>query len=272
MGTSKAYVETTVLTDALLKPGSKKEATAKAALNRYSETLLPVYSIKELKAGPLDYYSYVHDKLVQTHSFARTFAAINSLNPVKYGRRKSTYHEALAAAVQLDANSPTAVQPGSVLDEELADRYRLSLAVLITLSWQKRRKVTTETIQDLECYTEVQPMIGKDGFFDLSPKKCADDRPCCLWDELKLEENKSLLTAMRDAIPETAQGFEDKNRRKVLKHLINTPKLPLDREQCRQLGDAVFAFFCPQDADILTTNIRDHRPLAKALGKRARKP
>jgi hypothetical protein len=269
---SKAYVETTVLANVLLKPGSEKETAAKSALGRYEETLLPVYSIKELKAGPLDHYSYVHDKLVQTRSLAHTLAAINSLNPVTEARRKSTSFEALAAAAQLDSALPSPLRSNSSADEEMADRYRLSLAALIILSWQKRRKVTTKTIHDLECYTEAQPKIGKEGFFDLAPKECAYDRHCCLWGELRLEENKSVLTALRDAIPENSQGYEDKNRRKVLKHLINTPKLPLDREQCRWLGDAVFAFFCPADAVILTTNIKDHQRLAKAIGKRAEKP
>src|SRR5262249_48993045 len=119
---------------------------------------------------------------------------------------------------------------------------------------------------------EAEPRIGKDGFFEMAPMECSGDRPCCLWDELTKETNKSLLTALRDAIPVTSSGFEDRNRRKVLKQLINTPKIPLTRENCRWLGDAVFAFFCPQDAVILTTNTRDHGPLAKAIGKRAEAP
>lgn len=269
---SKAYVETTVLANVLLKPGSPKESDARVALARYGETLLPVYSIKELKAGPLDHYSYLHDKLVETRSLARTLIAVNSLNPVTEARRKSTSAEALAAAAYLDSANPRPFTAGSKADEEIADRYRLSLAVLISLKWQKRRSVTTKTFQDLDCYTEADPKIGKDGFFDLTPKECARDQPCCLWNQLTLDENRSLLVAMRDAIPETSTAYEDKNRRKVLKHLINTPKLPLDREQCRWLGDAVFAFFCPEDAVILTTNLRDHQRLAKAIGKRAEKP
>jgi len=269
---NKAYVETTVLTNVLLKPGSQKEAAAKSALSRYEETLLPVYSIKEFKLGPLDRYSYFHDKLVQTRSLAHTFAALNSLNPVKDARKKSTSLEVLEAAARLESARPRTLRPDSLADQEMADRYRFALASLIILSWRKRRKVTTRTIQDLECYTEAEPKIGKDGFFDLTPKECAHDRHCCLWAEMKLDKNKTLLTAMRNAIPETSQGYEDKNRRKVLKHLINTPKLPLDREQCRRLGDAVFAFFCPQDAVILTTNLRDHQRLAGAIGKRAEKP
>ena len=39
---------------------------------------------------------------------------------------------------------------------------------------------------------------------------------------------------------------------------------------CRDLGDAVYAFFAPPDSVVLTTNIRDHRPLAEALGKQAK--
>jgi len=269
---SKAYVETTVLTNALLKPASKKETEAKLALGRYEETLLPVYSIKELKAGPLDHYSYFHDKLVQTRSLARTLAAVNALNPVTGARRKSTSSDALAAAAQLDSDMPSPLRSDSPADVEMADRYRLALASLIILSWQKRRKITTTTFQDLDCYTEAQPTIGEDGLFDLTPIQCAEDRHCSLWGELTLEANQHLLIAMRDAIPETSSRYEDQNRRKILKHLINTPKLPLDREQCRRLGDAVFAFFCPADAVILTTNISDHQRLAKAIGKRAEKP
>jgi hypothetical protein len=75
---NKAYVETTILTDVLIKPGSKNEGVAKAAFSRYTETLLPVYSIKEWKKGPLDHYAYVHDKLVQTKSVADTYVLLRN--------------------------------------------------------------------------------------------------------------------------------------------------------------------------------------------------
>jgi hypothetical protein len=155
-------------------------------------------------------------------------------------------------------------------DTELADRLRLALASLIVRSWRKRRLVTTRTIQDLDCYTEAEPTIGRDGYFDLKPQKCQRDRECCLAEQLKARPD--LLKALRDAIPDSSIRKEDRNRRKVLKQLINTPKLTLTEEQCRWLGDAIFAFFCPPGADILTTNVRDHRPLAQALGKTAEHP
>ena len=268
---NKAYVETTVLTNILLKPDSPKQAAAVRALRRYSTTLLPVYAIKECKAGPMDHYAYVHDKLVQTRSLRYTLAAINALNPVREGRRKTTSYESLEAAAVLE-KAPRTLDVTVSRDTEMADRYRLALRSLIIRSWRKRRNVTTETVQDLECYTEAEPTVGKNGFFEMAPKECSGERACCLWDELKREENRGLLRALRSAIPENSGRYEDRNRRRVLKQLINTPKIPLMRDDCRWLGDAVFAFFCPEDAEVLTTNINDHQPLAAALNKRAKAP
>lgn len=269
---NKAYVETTILTDVLLKPETPKQVAAKQALARYGETLLPVYAIKECKYSPMDHYAYVHDKLVQTRSLRYTFRAINSLNPVKGARRRATSLEALEAAATLEPAISVQSTSGAARDEEMADRYRLALARLIISSWRKRRRVTTKTIHDLECYTEAEPRIGKDGFFDMTPRECSGDRPCCLWDELTREESRPLLIAMRNSIPETSATYEDRNRRRVLKTLINTPKIPLMRDDCRWLGDAVFVFFCPDDAEILTTNVNHHRPLAAAIRKRAVAP
>jgi len=267
---NKAFVETTILTNVLLKPGTKKESAAAAALSRYEETLLPVYAIKEWKNGPLDNYAYVHDKFVQTKSLADTLDAINSINPYFAPYKKSTSWEAFAAAARLSGNMSQGELPGLDEDRELADRYRLALSSLIIRSWRKRRKVATKTVDDLDCYTEAQPKIDRDGFFDLKPQKCDNSRECCLAERLKA--GKNTLRAMRDAIPESSSRQEDRNRRHVLKQLINSPKLPLNEEQCRWLGDAIFAFFCPDDAVVLTTNLKDHKPLASAIGKDAEAP
>jgi len=81
-----------------------------------------------------------------------------------------------------------------------------------------------------------------------------------------------LLEALRNAIPEKSSRREDIRRRQALKTLIKRPKEPVTREACRALGDAIFAFFCPENAVVLTTNLRDHERLAKSIGKMAEKP
>ena len=263
-----AYVETTILADLLLKPQTAKWSRAKAALAQYEKTLLPVYSIKEFKAGPLDNFAYLHDKLVLTKSYRDTLEAISSLPRGSY--KQSTALEANTTAATLTKNQPSQPTENSTVDKDMADRYRLALAKIIITTWDKRRKVTDEVTDELECYTEASPRIGREGLFDLEPKRCDGNRECCLSEKLKAAPDT--LKALRDAIPATSQRAEDKNRRKALREIIRKPNEPLDRDACRALGDAIFAFFCPKNAVILTTNIRDHKPLAEAIGKNAETP
>jgi hypothetical protein len=264
---SDAYVETTVLTDILLKPGTPKQARAKAALARYQNTLLPVYSIKEWKAGPLRNFAYLHDKLVVTKSLRKTLQAVSALARGSY--KQSTSIEALVAAGTVSKNQPKTYSGLGSNDLEIADSYRLALESLIIRSWRKRRRMTTVVVDELPCYVEVEPRVGKNGLLELKPTKC-EDQECSLASALKAKPD--LLAALRNAIPERSSRNEDQKRRKALKYIIKHPKERIDRELCRELGDAIFTFFCPATAVILTTNIRDHEPLAKSVGKNAEKP
>ena len=106
--------------------------------------------------------------------------------------------------------------------------------------------------------------------FDLDPRLCDGDQECCLAAELK--SKRDLLEALRGAIPQNSTRREDQKRRQALKQLLKHPKEVVSRETCRDLGDAIFAFFCPDNAVVLTTNLRDHDPLAKAIGKKAESP
>jgi hypothetical protein len=262
-----AYVETTILTDLLLKPKTPKNQSAKAALARYGKTLLPVYSIKEWKAGPLSNFVYLHNKLTLTRSLEDTFQALSVL---RAGYQKSTSIEALKAAATASRSRTEVFSGQGSRDEEMADRYRLALASLILRSWRKRRKITSEVVDELPCYVESEPHLEKDGMIDVKPKLCEADQECCLGPRLK--SKPQLLEALRNAIPADSNRREDQRRRNALRRLLVHPGQSVDRGMCRDLGDIIFAFFCPENAVVLTTNLKDHQPLAEALGKKAEKP
>jgi hypothetical protein len=271
MSLRKAYVETTIIADALLKPGNPKCTAALAALKRYDTTFLPVYAIKEWKAGVVKHFAYFHEKLVQTKSLSRTIQLIAALPDQYHHYRKNTSWEALAAAVHLGSlNKPQRAESPEDEDRELADRYRLSIASLLHRSWKKRRELTTETIQDLDCYTESPPILNASGVFDLSPINCDPEMQCALAGALR--SRPDMLEKMAKAIPSASNRKEDVKRRKVLRDLVRLKNYELTRERCRDLGDAIFAFFAPSDCVVLTTNLKDHAPLAQALGKTAEAP
>ena len=105
---------------------------------------------------------------------------------------------------------------------------------------------------------------------ELPPPACIVRGECALAERLKAD--LSSLESLRDANDVMPQNSEKERRGRSLRRLTRTTKKDLDEKHCRNLGDAVFAFFAPDDTEILTTNAKDHGPLAAALGKTVSTP
>jgi predicted nucleic acid-binding protein len=255
---SRAFVDTTILANVLLKTGPLHEAAEKA-LRRYDRTSLPVYAIKEWKRGQLAVYVLYHNHLKRTRSWSQTHQILAKW--FKTPRRQGTLPEADAAAV-------LRIRPNILIkdwDVQLAEHYRLALKTLIYESWNQRRDVTTETILNLDCYVEAPPRDRRNGEIDLAPQDCKGGGECCLADRLRAR--RELLIKLRDSI--SGGSRENSRREEALSRIISHHNLPFDRKQCRALGDAYFVIFAPGDSVILTTNLKDHQPLAAAIGKTA---
>jgi hypothetical protein len=273
---SKAFVDTTILTNRLIKfRGEKKEA--KDALAKYEITELPVYAIKEFKAGPLDYVKYLYNKLLETESIGLTIIALtnNFRQKNKQATSLKLIGELLEEVKLSRTNNSLKAKYGRLADEESIsyDSVKLETKLLTYKSWKKRRSVTTTVVQPLSCYQETAPFEEKNGLLSLKPNKCKTDN-CCLIE--KLREKRFDVTKLKVAIGNLPEALKTKpenvKRQKILREINSKPSIKISDSDCRNLGDAVFALFCPENADILTTNIKDHKPLANALGKTAISP
>jgi len=265
---SKAFLDTTVLTDILLKTADKKKKSF-AAINKYSESHLPVYAIKEFKAGPLLNFAYVHDKLLIQGKLSTTIEAINRLYHKPY--KKSTALDALATATSLISNSEFQVKrqkdQSINRDKELADELRINLKRLIFTAWKKRRKVTDIITLPLSCYEEKPPKLNNDNSINLKPTSCKPKHECCLADELK--SNIDILRKLDNEIKKDLSKNERKRQHKVLNSIIKKKnKFIIGDRECRNLGDVIIVFFCPKGSSILTTNKRDFDLLAAPLNKK----
>jgi len=81
-----------------------------------------------------------------------------------------------------------------------------------------------------------------------------------------------MLELLKNAVEAQTQKPENQRRYQALPGIIRNPRKPITEKVCRDLGDAIFAFFAPVDSVILTTNPGDHAPLAGALGKTVETP
>jgi hypothetical protein len=269
---SKAFLDTTILTDLLLKPGPSATA-AKAAVARFTTTQLPVYAIREFKGGPLANFVWFHNKVVQT-SYEDALASLQALSRTLRRYMTSTAIEALrfcAFSTQRERLGELTSRYGekAQMTSVLRDQYRLALKTAILKAWKKRRSVAAEVVEPLACYREVEPKQVKD-LLDLKPTKCFPERECCL--AVRMRASIDQLQKLKEATDAQAPNNERIRRSRALGHFLRVPKRPVSESLCRDLGDAMFAFLAPADATILTTNLKDHGPLAEALGKRAEKP
>jgi hypothetical protein len=128
--------------------------------------------------------------------------------------------------------------------------------------------VTTEVVVPLTCYLE-DPIVDNRGLLDVGRRKCTKGPECCL--HIAYTKRLDDIKKLRDVCAAGTRE-EDKRRERVLRAIARKPNKPIDEKMCRNLGDAVFAFFCPSDAVVLTTNIKDLDPLTAAVGKSAVRP
>lgn len=270
---NKAFVDTTILTDALIKSGEVKKS-AIDALKQFDETDLPVFAIKEFKAGPLKNFAWMHNKLVDLQSFALALTALGRMSRTPRRYTTSTAIEALREAAgsiakQTPADLVNKYGNFAEMDKILCDEFRLAIKTAIMKSWKRRRKITTNIVLPLPCYSETAPYVNSRGLIELEPKKCNPPRECSL--SILLKSKRHELEKMRESIKNSNKP-ENRRRAQVLHEIYRKPNVAVQEKDCQALGDAIFVLFAPDDSIILTTNIEDYKPLAEALGKVAKRP
>ena len=234
----KAIIDTTVLTDALLKTGAQGDQ-ARKSLGNHSPTLLPQYALKEFKAGALHYYVWLHNKTVEAATFAEVLSAIGS----NIGRRRNLPATAMKALADFSSSianqKPPEVSgmfPDLTVDKAKLLQLRRWLKQLILRTWRKRRALVSEVISPLSCYVEREPRDHRSGQLDDAPRTCGVT-DCCLRDRYK--DRKEDLHLLEQASGGAKR--ENVRRRAALNRLRRHPKSDYAERYCRDLGDAVFA-------------------------------
>lgn len=248
-----------------MKQGAIGDAS-RAAIKKFDEVLLPQYAIKEFKAGALRNYVWFHNRVVISQTWTEAVKAIGSL--LYQHNKRSTALEALADfSSSLSKAMPAELYrkyPSQNMAEIMKREARIWLQTTILRAWRRRRTLATAVVSPLPCYEEKDALrVRSNGTIDDKPVACST-HDCCLREAFAARgrDVESLLLA--------AEGMPDKNetvrRRAVLRQLHKHADRPISDDQCRYLGDAVFAMQCPENAQILTTNVKDHQPLANAIG------
>jgi hypothetical protein len=257
------YLDTTVLVEALFKTRPRRRR-AREVVRTYEKSMLPVYAIKEMSLGALSNAVWLYNRLVETHSLTRTYDAIGASikRPNRVATAMELLHSASETMIGVDLSD---ARTFAQTDRLQAEMHALSLRRIIQNGWRDRRKVTTEVVDELDCFPEQAPYIDEElNIMTMGENNCPARQDCQY--APKLRRRPSELDSLIKVI-KGSDRREDIRRRKALHVLKNTPNRKFENGDCRGLGDAYFALHCPQNTTILTSNQRDHAPLAEALGR-----
>jgi hypothetical protein len=269
---NKAFVDSTILTDALLKVGDRKQ-NALNALKKYAITELPYYAIKEFRAGPLHGYVWFYNKLIITNSFTQSIAELHRLSLSGQKNLTSSALEAFSNIMFLKGSIPLQklvekYGEKASEDEMLLAQTRLALKSLILNAWKRRKEITTVVVNELTCFSDIGPLTLNKRL-EIKPLGCKTD-DCCLAQEYR--KNLNNLKTLKNVVESQEHKAENMRRVNALNKMIQSPKNKISDNMCRAFGDIYYAIFSPVDSIILTTNINDHQPLAEALNKKAETP
>ena len=178
------FLDTTVLTEALLKAADRRRK-ARATIREYRRSVLPKYAIKEFKSGPLKHFIWVHNKLVDTRSLSLTIRAIHSAFHTPYLR--GTAEEALELGAEMLIGSDLAeADTRQKTQAAIADSFRLHIRRRIDTAWRERKRLTTETVDELSCFAEVAHSYNEETkFIDDDRRSCDLSEECCLAEEFR---------------------------------------------------------------------------------------
>jgi hypothetical protein len=256
---TKAFLDTSVLADALLKRNLAQGRAARSAILQYDDVVLCQYAIKEFRSGPFSYFVWLYNKLLQCSSMQQFFEAFARIIRSPARNRSSTSAEALA-----EVFSTQNLESSFSLD---MDSIRADLRLVILRAWRERRKLSTEVVGILPCYEENPDLIQNERGFDLGRLSCKKGIDCAAALHLQLTGDAANL---RPVVQTQSEKRENSKRAAALKSAVNGRSI--NPSECRALGDAVIVSFAPADATILTTNLLDIEPLAAKLGKTATSP
>src|SRR5262245_53698419 len=125
-----AFIETTTLTDFLLKKDGSEHRAA-VAFSRHDSQVVPQFAWKEFKRGPLKNFVWAHNKLVDTKSFLASMAALQRMSRSPHRYLTATALQAIHtgfAALFDNLQAMESVYKGKAdPDRLMADVFRLEL-------------------------------------------------------------------------------------------------------------------------------------------------
>lgn len=264
----KAFLDTTVVTDLLLK-GRRVRDHVESTLQDFTPRVSHTYVMKEFLVGPFRYFIWTYNQLANSHKLSAVLHKLSRLSTTPQRYRLATALQALSEAALSRVTVSTIAKrygPSVVLDELAGNEYRLLLKKAIFSAWRNREDVVDEWLGDQLSCLKIALTLSEKGVFEVQKLGCERHGQCSLHRSLTFDLRK--LSMVHRIVSGQSGKAEYLRRARALRDILRKPNFAFGDNICRSLGDAAIAYFCPSDATLLTTNKADFEPICQALGIR----
>ena len=256
---AEAFIDTTIVCNVLLPTTSGQDTAAKAAVGSYAVAAVPMYALREYRAGPLGYWILAYNVLVMHDDIKSAQDELASKSAFKPRQQSATLRAIVEGLIEVGL-------VGATTPVDLKRELENYLLRVISAAWDLRRGVGTDVVQHLGCFTDAEFDIVDE---QIEIAECRREAPCGAALELKKRSDdvQTILDVLRPPKKGHSEKTETTSRRAALKDVLDKPPSKFDKRRCRAIGDAYFCIMAPSGFDILTTNSSDFAPMATALGK-----
>jgi hypothetical protein len=274
MNKSPVFVETTAVVDSALK-GHREYIIS--YLKKQGIGLSTNYVRMEIKRGPLQYMTALHNICVNMKMFSLVVKKISNLSASLQKYRLSMYLECLSQFFSNIGQKSTSVLDGDEIDIIIAKMIASYLRIQIKVIWQEIEELAKEITNPMRCFIDISPPKIKEGnLLDNFPSKCNGGKVECGIREFfkDNEDDFKKILARLDMIPIGERDTETLKRIGALKNIIRL--LPYNRKfsnkepnyrLCWNCGDAIIAVSSPSDSIILTSNRKHYEPICESINR-----
>lgn len=267
---SESFIDTTILIDV----SEAREPTCANSLKhilKHPPAHVSDYAYRELLVGRVGLLCGAHNKIYASNDVVE--AALSFLNRASFGRTPIAQAKEIMRPLQRMFSTSASISPAEAKREVLEE-----LMLIANSLWRTAAKFPgAKNVQPLPCLNKGSLKLdngilrGPNDSFNCAQKTVCGAAQYMYSDRASL---KKMIVALESAsLPDSVKNKQEtKSRRNVLKLLESRGPSHINKQKCRQLGDAYFAAMCPPGAHVLTTNVDDFLPLCGALNKKVLTP
>lgn len=261
---SRLFLETTIQIDRFSADPKKKEKIDKI-ISLFSQILSSTYVKMEFRRRFIQDLVYLYNEaLLGAETFADVFLRIDKLSS-DYHKRKIKGIIASFCRFCSDTKEEEISGPwGKGLLEKAIPYFRQA----IEIAWERFDEKIDILLNETDCYHAKTGPVLTGEKFDNRMSKCKKvDRRCKIVEFFV--QNKETFRQIYESLSkmEYLDGEQEKAKN-ILEKALKYPENMADRQNCWNCGDAIIGVEFPEDAVLLTTNIKHFEPICSEIGKK----